>query len=192
MSIMFFAKSTCGFYSHEIHGETIPADAVEISAADHAALLEAQSHGQRIEADASGKPVAVDPPPPTAAEVWNRIKAQRDSALLGGVKVGAKWYHTDDASRIKYLALLKMAEQALAAGASGATVLQYGGVDIQWKTLDNTFAAMTVQLAQEVFAAVAGLDFTAFAVAEQHRMAMEAAADPAAYDFTTGWPASIA
>ena len=29
----------------------------------------------------------------------------------------------------------------------------------------------------------------AFAVAEQHRIAMESSADPAAYDYSAGWPA---
>lgn len=47
----------------------IPVDAVEITEAEHAALLEAQSQGKRIEADASGRPVAVDPPPPTTEQV---------------------------------------------------------------------------------------------------------------------------
>jgi len=129
--------------------------------------------------------------PPSNSDLWNRIKSKRDTVLLGGVKVGTKWYHTDDASRIKYLALLKMAEQALTAGAVGTTVLQYGGVDIKWKTMDGTFINMTVQRAQDVFNAVSGLDFTAFAAAETHKAAMEIAADPAAYDFSAGWPASF-
>lgn len=187
MSI-FYSKSTGGFYDDAIHGNNIPADAVEITDADHVALLEAQSIGKHIEADALGKPVAVDPPAPSAADIWLRIKAKREAIKSGGVKVGTKWYHTDDASRIQYLALLKMAEQALAAGATATTVLQYGGVDIQWKTMDNTFIKMTVQRAQDVFNAVAGLDFASFAVAETHKSAMEASATPSAYDFSTGWP----
>lgn len=135
------------------------------------------------------------PPAPTLQEerasVWGNIKTKRTTIELGGVKVGAKWYHTDDASRIKYLGLFKMAEQVLAAGGTGATVLQYGGVDIRWKTMDGTFVNMTAQLAQDVYFAVIGLDFSAFAAAETHRVAMEAAADPAAYDFSAGWPASF-
>jgi hypothetical protein len=66
---MFYSKSTGGFYAPEIHGTRIPADAVEITAAEHAALLEAQSSGKTIQPDANGYPVAVNPPPPTAAEV---------------------------------------------------------------------------------------------------------------------------
>ena len=47
---MFYLKSTGGFYDAEIHGDAIPADAVEITRDEHAALLAGQSTGQRIEA----------------------------------------------------------------------------------------------------------------------------------------------
>ena len=54
---MFYSKSTGGFYASEIHGDAIPADAVEITADEHAALLAGQSQGKLIQADAKGKPV---------------------------------------------------------------------------------------------------------------------------------------
>lgn len=47
----------------------IPADAVEIIAEHHAALLAGQSEGKVITADANGYPVLQDPPPPTQAEI---------------------------------------------------------------------------------------------------------------------------
>ncbi len=47
----------------------IPADAVEITDAEHAALLEAQTVGKIIQADANGYPITVNPPPPTLDEV---------------------------------------------------------------------------------------------------------------------------
>lgn len=120
---------------------------------------------------------------------WDAIKAKRDTVVLQGVKVGTKWYHSDEPSRTKYIGLLRMADAAVAAGGSGTTVLQYGGQDIQWKTMDGTFIKMTVQRANDVFNAVSGLDFAAFAAAETHRAAMLASADPATYDFSSGWPA---
>ena len=40
----------------------------------------------------------------------------------------------------------------------------------------------------DIVAAAGDLDARLFAVAETHRAAMEAAADPAAYDFSAGWP----
>ena len=61
---MFYSKSTGGFYSREIHGDNIPADAVEITAEQHAALIEGQSQGNRIIADENGFPVLVDTPKP--------------------------------------------------------------------------------------------------------------------------------
>lgn len=66
---MFYAKSTGGFYDGAIHGDNIPVDAVEITAEEHAALLEGQSQGKLIQADAAGRPVLVDPPPPAAEQI---------------------------------------------------------------------------------------------------------------------------
>jgi hypothetical protein len=157
--------------------------------ATQAELLQAAIDGGWIEVTGNW------PPAPALlerqAKAWGGIKAKRTAVELGGVKVGTKWYHTDDASRIKYLGLFKLAEQALAAGAVGTTVLQYNATDIKWKTMDGTFINMTVQRAQDVYFAVFGLDMAAFAAAETHKVAMEAAADPAAYDFSAGWPASF-
>ena len=66
---MFYSKQTGGFYSREIHCDNIPSDAVEISAEDHAALLEGQSQGKIISADKNGKPVLKDPPPPIPEQI---------------------------------------------------------------------------------------------------------------------------
>ena len=66
---MFYAKSTAGFYDTAIHGDNIPADAVEITDEEHTALLEGQSQGKLIVADANGFPVLQDPPPPTAEQI---------------------------------------------------------------------------------------------------------------------------
>ncbi len=78
---MFFSKSTQGFYLPEIHGAAIPADAVEISAEEHAALLAAQSAGKLIRTDSAGHPVAVDPPPPSDAEMAAAIRAERNRLI---------------------------------------------------------------------------------------------------------------
>ena len=65
---MIYSPSTQGFYDPAIH-PSIPTDAIEITAAYHAALLAAQSQGKRIAPDATGYPVAVDPPPPTTEQI---------------------------------------------------------------------------------------------------------------------------
>lgn len=54
-----FANPCCG----------IPVDAIEITIAEHAALLEAQAAGKFIQADSDGRPVALDPPVPTAKQI---------------------------------------------------------------------------------------------------------------------------
>jgi hypothetical protein len=171
---MFYAKSTGGFYTTEIHGSDIPSDAVEITKDEHATLLEGQSSGKRIVADAAGFPILADQPKPTAAQVWDAIKAERDRRKTGGVKIGAKWFHSDDGSRIQQMGLVMMGA-GLPAG-------------LQWKTMDGTFITMTPALAQQVFTGQAASDQTIFAVAEGHRVAMEASADPATYEYSTGWP----
>ena len=66
---MFYSKSTGGFYTREIHGDNIPADAVEITAEQHSELIEGQSQDKRIVADENGFPVLVDPPPPTPEQI---------------------------------------------------------------------------------------------------------------------------
>lgn len=128
---------------------------------------------------AGGVPEPADPVP--AAEVWERIKAERDRRKYLGVKVGAHWFHSDDASRIQQLSLVLMGQNMPA--------------DIQWKTLTSTpppvFVTMTPVLALAIFNETAASDMAVFAAAEAHRVAMEASPDPGAYDFSGGWPVSV-
>lgn len=78
---MFYSAKTGGFYIRDIHGDNIPSDAVEITEAEHAALLEGQSQGKRIVADENGYPILQDPPPPTAEQIMARMKARVQSWL---------------------------------------------------------------------------------------------------------------
>lgn len=111
-----------------------------------------------------------------AAKIWEAIKAERDHRTQsGGYNVGTKWYHSDTFSRTQQLGLV-----LLGAGIPANT---------QWKTMDGSFILMTQTLAADIFAAAAAADIATFAAAEAHRVAMEASADPGAYDFTAGWPA---
>lgn len=77
---MFYSKSTGGFYSREIHGDNIPADAVEITEAEHAALIEGHSIGKVIVADENGRPILVDPPAPTAEQIAAAVTVARAAA----------------------------------------------------------------------------------------------------------------
>lgn len=124
----------------------------------------------------------------TPKQPWEAIKDERDRRKAGGVKIGEHWFHSDDGSRIQWLGLKDQARDAIAAGGSNDTVLQRLGRDIMWKTMSGSFVPATAGLAFAVVNAVGDLDAGAFGAAEQHRVAMEAAADPAAYDYSAGWP----
>ncbi|ADE10489.1 DUF4376 domain-containing protein [Sideroxydans lithotrophicus] len=120
---------------------------------------------------------------------WEKIKARRIVVMGGGVQVGASWFHSDETSRIQQLGLKDEARDMLAAGAAATDQLVIDGSPVIWKTMSGSFVPMTVQLALDIVAAVKVLDKRAHTAAEGHRIAMEAAADPAAYNFSASWPA---
>lgn len=107
-------------------------------------------------------------------EKWEAIKVERDRRKGGGVLVAGKWFHSDDASRIQQLGLVIM----------GANIPS----NLQWKTLDGSFVSMTQTLANQIFVSSAGSDQAIFAKAKWHKAVMEASTNPAAYDFSQGWP----
>jgi hypothetical protein len=112
------------------------------------------------------------------ASVWERIKAERDRRTqAGGYLVSGKWYHSDTFSRTQQMGLVLL----------GANI----PAGTQWKTMDGSFVAMTPALAAQIFAGAAANDIAIFAAAEAHKAAMEASAEPLAYDFTAGWPATF-
>lgn len=109
-------------------------------------------------------------------EAWEQIKRERDRRKAGGVKVGEHWFHSDPGSRIQQIGLVMM----------GAGI----PANLHWKTMSGALVTMTPTLAGQIFAATSAHDQAAFAVAEQHRIAMEASTDPDAYDYSAGWPAA--
>lgn len=110
-------------------------------------------------------------------QVWELIKRKRSAHEQGGVLVSGKWFHSDADSRIKYLGLLL----------SGNNI----PANLQWKTMDGSFVTMTKALVDSIFAALVQQDTLIYQVAEQHKVALEASADPTKYDFSTGWPATF-
>lgn len=124
------------------------------------------------------------------AAVWEQIKAHRQRLSdTGGYYVASvdKWFHSDPASKTQQLALVRLADKIEAAG--GDMDAQFPGTAGQWKTLDGTLVSMTATLANAIFDAAAAQDGALFARAEMHRAALNLAPDPAAYDWSTGWPA---
>lgn len=109
------------------------------------------------------------------AAKWDAVKAERDRRTqAGGYKAGGKWFHSDQFSRGQQLGLVLL----------GANI----PANLQWKTMDGSFVAMTPVLAQQVLGAAAASDQAIFAAAEIHKAAMEASPSPADYDFSAGWP----
>lgn len=113
--------------------------------------------------------------PSAISLAWNRIKTERDRRIQqGGYKVGAKWYHSDTFSRTQQMGLVML----------GANI----PANTPWKTMDGSFVIMTQTLAGQIFGTAAASDIAIFSAAETHRVAMEASTDPAAYNFSGGWP----
>ena len=110
--------------------------------------------------------------------VWVEIKNMRALRKASGVYVSNYWFHSNDTSRIQFLALVMM-------GANMPT-------GIMWKTMSGDFVAMTPALAGAIFQQIMIQDTQTFTVCEQHGAAMFAAADPLAYDYSVGatpaWP----
>lgn len=80
---VFFSPSTGAFYDDAFWEAPLPADASEVSAEDHAALLEAASTGKIIQAGPDGAPVAVDAPAPPIEALAERARRRRDAEIAG-------------------------------------------------------------------------------------------------------------
>lgn len=70
---MYYSGSTRGFYDSDFHAE-IPGDCVEITPERYAFLMQEQAGGKEI-VPSHGTPVAVAPPPPSAAQIQAQLTA---------------------------------------------------------------------------------------------------------------------
>ncbi len=77
---LFFSAATLGFYDDGVH-TTLPPDARQISADAYAQLLDAQSGGAQIAVDSNGDPITITRPGPTAQELLEAFRAERDRLL---------------------------------------------------------------------------------------------------------------
>ena len=200
---LYYSQSSGGFYDSDIHTR-LPEDAVAISPEQHAALLAGQSAGQVIMPGKDGKPVLAEQPPcpsstwdgeqwhidPECAaqlkaeqqdEMWERIKAKRYDNLRHGVYIKSvgKWFQTDDATRLQYLAL---ALESVTGGFKKP---------INWKTMDNSFLMLTPELLREIMQAMHDDEQADFINAEKHKAAMLQAENPLKYDYSDGWTANF-
>lgn len=77
----FFSPSTLGFYDDTLHEPgSIPSDAVAVTDAEYAALLEAQAAG-KVFAVVDNRVVAQDPPPPDQDMLLAALRRTRDRLL---------------------------------------------------------------------------------------------------------------
>lgn len=176
---MFYSAKTGGFYSLEIHGAAIPEDAIEITVDYHATLMQGQSIGKRIVSDVNGYPILSDPTKPGLEQFLERLKTERDRRQLeGGVKVGDHWYLSTERATGEYNSLINASQ-----GMPEDTVLRSG-----WRTMSGATVDMTPLLARQILLAGIQQRCAIDDAALAHKAAMEACADPASYDFSTGWP----
>ena len=182
---------------------TPPEGAVALTAAEHEALVTGQCTGQIVMPGKNGKPVLADPAPcpsstwdgerwhidPECAarrkaeqqeEMWERIKDKRYDNLRHGVyaKSVGKWFQTDDATRLQYLAL---ALESVTGGFKKP---------INWKTMDNSFLMLTPELLREIMQAMHDDEEADFINAEKHKAAMLKSENPLEYDYSGGWTAN--
>lgn len=71
---IFYSPSAGGFYVDELHA-SIPVDAVEVPAEDHARLLRGQETGHVIVPDGDGRPMLAAAPRPSLDKQCARLKA---------------------------------------------------------------------------------------------------------------------
>lgn len=89
---------------------------VELPARDPAALLAAQAAGQRIQPDAAGRPIAVDPPPPPLDQVRAAAAAAIDAAA-GAAR--ARYITIAPGQEATYLIKAQQAREYRTAGYAG-------------------------------------------------------------------------
>ena len=102
-----YSKHTAGFYHRDIHGESIPDDAVELDDAEYHALLDGQASGNEIVADENGRPFLREREPagvwvPTSVSRFQARAALLQAGLLGDIETYMADPATDPFVRIAW------------------------------------------------------------------------------------------
>ncbi|WP_324009742.1 DUF4376 domain-containing protein [Aeromonas dhakensis] len=177
---MLYSKTTGGFYDRSIHGENIPADAVEITTNDHTALLAAQSSGQQITANENGYPVAIDPTKlvRTKTSLLAEVAAKRWQVETGGIIIAGHPIATDRESQAQLT--------------SAYTSLKGGMIaDTPWKAADGSFTLVTLTDLEPIAQAVGAHVRACFAAEQEHNesiKALQTQDELDTYNINTGWP----
>lgn len=166
----YASASTRGFYVQEIHGSSIPDDAIEISEELHSELLNGQDRGLLIDWSSGIPTLAAAPETPPKL----RIAERRYQAETAGITVNGMALPTDRDS------------QALVTGAALAAVID-PNYTCQWKTAEG-FVDMS---AQQIIALASAMRAHVQACFDREA-ALLAAVDAGTYSgeqLDQGWPA---
>ena len=108
--------------------------------------------------------------------VWLDIKSKRTSVIDSGVSVDSvdKIFQTDSSSIAQYSSIAGM-----------IAIDNYE--PIEWKTKDNTYVLLTVELFKELQRAISNNTQKAFTTAEYHKAEMLKADNPLEYDYSDKW-----
>jgi hypothetical protein len=178
--MLYFAKTTGGFYNSELHDENIPVDAVEITAEEHTALLSGQAQGKPIKAGANGRPYNEEPAARTFSDAktakLTALAAKRYEVETGGVTVGGMTIMSDAVSQAKL---------------TGAwlRVQRKPSASIRWKGRDGWVTVGKAEI-EALVDAVSDHVQTCFDNEYAHSEAINALTTIAAvdaYDIETGW-----
>jgi hypothetical protein len=176
----FYSKSAGGFYVDEIHGSNIPADAVEITEVEHAALLNGQSEGKIIQADETGYPQALEHTY-TLEEVRERklstLAAYRYEKEIAGITVSGATIKTDRESQVMITGAKNYSDL------NPDALIDWKGTT-GWVQIDRT---ALLAIGQAVGTHVQGC-FRQEKVHAEAIAALSTITDIEAYDITTGWP----
>lgn len=78
---LLFSPSTLTFFDRSLWPHDLPADALPITPEQHKAVLDQLSEGLVLAATPDGQPLAVEPPPPSEADLASRARSQRDGRI---------------------------------------------------------------------------------------------------------------
>jgi len=118
--------------------------------------------------------------------IWEKIKTYRDFIQEAGVQVGTEWFHNDIKSRSQWERMVNRSY-----GTAVDTPYTIGGVQVNWKTMNNTLIPLTTAKILEVVAAMELQEAIIFNIAETKRVELEAltTVELSLYDITAGFPA---
>lgn len=110
------------------------------------------------------------------AEMWEKIKKKRYQEIHSDVYLSSvdKWFQTDESSMITYSHI-------------GNNISLDIYKPIEWKTVDNSFITLTVDIFKELQILISENTQKQYQVSEIHKTNMINSQNPLEYDFVNNW-----